>query len=220
MKLQSPFRQVVEVFWGFRCVSIGRHADQQMSTNLSCMATVWLSSWGTSSRPAVISCWVWGLRLYRGCIWAFILSKYHPEELSFPWLAGDESCVYTISTHSLKSCFLCPKIRFEKNFFPPCDLWIEWNRDLNSSLKVSHLPLLSSESKVITHYRFLLPPLEAWLHCKLHRDGFLVFMELCAVTHWPSVQYEPEARAKHNKLLNYYLKYFDFLGYFFPFSSN
>lgn len=42
-------------------------------------------------------------------------------------------------------------------------------------------------------------------------------MELCAVTHWSSVQYEPEARAKHNKLLNYYLKYFDILGYFFLF---
>lgn len=110
-----------------------------------------------------------------------------------------------------------PQNKIWKNFFPPCDLWIEWNRDLNSSLKVSRLPLPSSESKVITHYRFLFPPLEAWLHCKLHRDGLHVFMELCAVTHWSPVQYEPEARAKHNKLLNYYLKYFDILGYFFLF---
>lgn len=79
-----------------------------------------------------------------------------------------------------------PQNKIWKNFFPPCDLWIEWNRDLNSSLKVSRLLSHPLRAK-LSHYRFLFPPLEAWLHCKLHRDGLHVFMELCAVTHWPSL---------------------------------
>lgn len=110
-----------------------------------------------SSRPAVISCWVWGFgSIVAACGLLFCLSiiqNFHFSDQQEMRAA----CHYIHSQPEELLSLLQNKIW--KNVFPPCDLWILWNCDLNSSLKVSRLPLRAKFS----HNRFLFPPLEASL---------------------------------------------------------